>query len=206
MHLSTVHNSNYYSAAPSAANTTSTVPGCFNMTIGTSLNGTNSTAFSAGPTSTHGSLLLARNIDDRGSQGTHTMVTVGIIFGVALGCLCVAAIIGWAVRSNKAAFAKSGGNRGRIVRHGNGGLSEKGYAETRRDAYQGDGGLNAPPRSANGPRFSVRSQPHHSARSNQGRGPYQDATPFSATPSFESRGDQGRGRNQYSHGSQHSQR
>jgi hypothetical protein len=211
MHLSTVHNSNYYSAPPSAANMTSTP--CFNMSIGsrimrhcrpcTSLNGTDATSLYAGPSSTHDFALLARNLDSRQSQGTHTMIIVGIIFAVALGCLCVAAIIGWSVKSNRAAFAKSGGNRGRVVRHGNAGSSEKDYA-----SYQGDGGLDAPPKSArsNGPRFPVRSQPHHSARSNQERGPYQDSSPFSAVPTFESRGDQGRGRNQYSHGSQRSQR
>jgi hypothetical protein len=115
MHLSTVHNSNYYSAPPSAANMTSTP--CFNMSIGsrimrhcrpcTSLNGTDATSLYAGPSSTHDFALLARNLDSRQSQGTHTMIIVGIIFAVALGCLCVAAIIGWSVKSNRAAFAKS---------------------------------------------------------------------------------------------------
>ena len=223
MHLTTVHNSNYYSGAPSTANMTnmtSTVH-CLNTSVTsrimrhcrpcTSMNGTNATALHVGPSSTHDFALLARNVDSRESQGTHTMVTVGIILGVAFGCLCVAAILGWAVKLNKAAFAKSQGRRAHVVSRGNGGSSsEKDYTEARRQAYQGDGGLNAPPRSArsNGPRFpsarfgcdaarSGRSQSKHSS-GRQAKGPYQDDTPFSATPSFEARG--GSGRNQYSNG------
>jgi hypothetical protein len=201
MHLSTVHNSNYYSGPSSAAtNMTSTVP-CFNMTMSsrimrhcrpcTSINGTNATSVYAGPSSTH---LFARNIDDRDSQGTHTMAIVGAILGIALGCLCVAAIWGWATKSNvkankarKAALARFADRHGH---NGNGGgFSEKGL-------YQGDGGLAAPSRSArsHGPRFLVRSQPAHSGRSNQSRGPYADGSRFSAVAGFEEGGSQGRGR------------
>lgn len=200
MHLSTVHNSNYYSGPSSAAtNMTSTVH-CFNMTMSsrimrhcrpcTSINGTNATSVYAGPSSTH---LFARNIDDRDSQNTHTTAIVGAILGIALGCLCVAAIWGWAVKSNKkadkarkAALAKFADRHGH---NGHGGGSEKG-------SYQGDGGLNAPPRTArsHGPRFPVRSQPEHSGRSNQSRGPYADGSCFSAVAGFEEGGSQGRGR------------
>lgn len=208
MHVSTVHQSSYYSGpSSSAANMTSSP--CFNMTMSsrimrhcrpcTSLNSTNATSSFASPSSTHGHAILPRNIDDRQSQGSHTMATVGIIFGVIIGCFLVAAIIGWSHKSNKKAFAKSQNRRGQVVRrgngHGHGGFSEK-------DQYQGDGGLDDPPRIArsHGTRFPVRSQPghsgrsHHSDRSNQPRGPYQDGTPFSAVAGFEEMGGQSRGR------------
>lgn len=200
MHLSTVHQSSYYSGPPSnAANMTSSP--CFNMTMAsrimrhcrpcTSLNGTNATSIHSSPSLAHGFPILPRNIDSRESQNSHTMAIVGVIIGVILGCLCVAAIIGWSVKSNKKAFAKSQSRRSRVVRHGNGhgGFSEK-------DPYQGDGGLDAPPRTArsNGTRFPVRSQSKHSARSNQPRGPYQDGTPFSAVAGFEEMVGQSRGR------------
>jgi hypothetical protein len=198
MHLSTVHNSNYYSGP---ANMTSTVH-CFNMTLSsrimrhcrpcTSLNGTNATSAFSGPGSTH---LFARNIDDRQSQNSHTMAIVGIILGVIAGLLLCAALMGWAKKSNiKADKARKAALARRAARLGNGnsyggGLSEKG-------AYHGDGGLDAPPRTArsHGTRFPVRSQPGHSGRSNQSRGPYADGSPFSAVAGFEEGGSQGRGR------------
>lgn len=208
MHLSTVHQSSYYSGpSTSAANMTSSP--CFNMTIGSRIMRhcrpcTNATSLFASPSSTH---LFARNIDDRQSQGTHTMATVGIIIGVIIGCLCVAAIWGWAVKSNKKAFVKSQNRRGRVVRHGNGygGSSEKHDMETDKHshAYQGDGGLAAPLRSArsNGTRFPVRSSHARSGRSNQSRGPYADGNPFSAVAGFEEGGSQGRGRYNNTRGS-----
>lgn len=216
MHLSTVHQSSYYSGTSSSAADMTFSP-CFNMTMSsrimrhcrpcTSLNGTNATSLFASPSSTHGFPILPRNIDDRESQGSHTMATVGIIIGIIIGCFCVAAIIGWSVKSNKKAFAKSQNRRGQVVRRGNGnGHGHGGFSE--KDQYQGDGGLDAPPRTArsHGTRFPVRSQPghsgrsnqygrsHHSDRSNQPRGPYQDGTPFSAVAGFEESGGHSRGR------------
>lgn len=198
MHLSTVHNSNYYSSPPSAANMTSTVH-CFNMTMSsrimrhcrpcTSINGTNATSVFSGPSTQ----LFARNIDDRQSQNSHTMAIVGFILGVIAGLLLCAALMGWAKKSNiKADKARKAALARRAARLGNGyggGFSEKG-------AYQGDGGLDAPPRTAcsHGTRFPVRSQPGHPGRSNQSRGPYADESPFSAVAGFEEGGSQGRGR------------
>ena len=206
MHLSTVHNSHYYSGPSSAANMTSTVH-CFNMTMSsrimrhcrpcTNLNGTNATSAYAGPSFTY---LFARNLDDRQSQNSHTMAIVGVILGVTIGLLLCAALMGWAKKSNiKANKARQAALARRAARLGNGygdGFSEKG-------AYQGDGGLDAPPRTArsHGTRFPVRSQPGHSGRSNQSRGPYADGSPFSAVAGFEEGGSQGRGRYNATRGS-----
>lgn len=194
MHLTTVHSSSYYSG-PTTAIVKTTVH-CLNMTMTSRI---------------MRGVLHSRNVDSRESQGTHTTITIGIIAGVFLGLLCVAAIIGWAHKSNKAAFAASGGQRGRVVRHGNKGQTsyEKGSIHNNGQAYQGGAGLNAPPRSYGGrsrvvqfpgPRngYAARSGGNHSAKSNHARFPYCDASPYSATPTFEARGDQGHSRNQYS--------
>lgn len=210
MHLSTVHNSNYYSGLSSSAANMTSLP-CFNMTMAfrimrhcrpcTIFNGTNATSLHSSPSPTHAFPILPRNIDSRESQNSHTMATFGVIIGVILGCLCVAAILGWSVKSNKKAFAKSQGRRGRVARHGNG-HGNGGFSDEK-DPYQGDGGLDAPPRTArsHGTRFPVRSQSKHSGRFSQPRGPYQDGTPFSAVAGFEEMSGQSRGRYNGSRGS-----
>lgn len=227
MHLSTVHSSSYYSSSPSPTKMISTV-NSLNMSMisrimrscrsCTTTNGANATTLFANPSTAHDFILHSSNIDSRENEGNHTMVIVGIIFGVLFGCLCVAALIGHSVKSNKKAYAASGGQRAR-VKHGN-----NAHNREQGDAYQGDGGLNPPPRShgsrSNAPRFpgsrfgceharagskhsgrsqrSAGSQSKQSAKSDRRRGPYQDDTPFSAIPNMEEgRGSQGRGRGQY---------
>jgi hypothetical protein len=101
MHLSTVHSSSYYSG-PSSTNLNSAGP-CSNMSM----------------ISRHFAL-HSRNIDSRENQGMHTTAIIGVIAAVIVGCLLVAALIGWAVKSNRAAFEASGGRRGHVIRHGNG--------------------------------------------------------------------------------------
>jgi hypothetical protein len=228
MHLSTVHSSSYYSG-PSSANSTSAGP-CLNMSITSRImRGCQTCVSTNGINATTSFALHSRNIDPREYQGIHTAGILGVIAAVIVGCLLVAAIIGWAVKSNRAAFEASGGRRGHVVRHGNG---EK--VPVPSNVYQGDAGLNAPPRSYGGGRNGVafpgprngfaprsgasnrsapRSAPrsggskHSAANRTQAKGPYADASPFSAVPTFEARGAQGNNsRNMYNGGPAPSQR
>lgn len=174
-------------------------------------NGTNITVPS-NISSTYSFTLHARDIDSRENQGLSTMAIVGIIAAVIIGVLCVAAIIGWAHKSNRAAFAASSGRRGQVRRgkgsSGHADLEKGTYGPSLKHAYSGNaGGMPVPSRSydRSKTRFPVntsRSTGGRSARPahGQGQGPYGDDSPYSSTPSMEPRESERQARNQYSNG------
>lgn len=213
MHLTTVHNSRYYSATP-AAPTISSTGHCPDLTMTSrimrgcsscmNMLNTNTTSFNGNMSATHSFALHSRSIDDKENQGTHAMTIVGVIIGVSIGIILVAVLIGHAVKSNRKAYAASGNKRhaartGKSNQFRSQSPLERGTM--RYGQPVGDIGLAAPSRSYSGCRQKAAQFPGprngYSAKPNGDRGPYQDGSAYAATHAWKAKGEQAReGRSQ----------
>lgn len=217
MHLTTVHNSRYYSATP-AAPTMNSTGHCINMTMTSrimrscspcmSMLNTNTTGFHGNMSALHGFALHARSIEDNENQGTHAMTIVGVIIGISIGVILVAVLIGHAVKSNRKAYAASG-NKRHAARTGKGNQfrsrSNLDRGTMRYGSATGGIGLAAPSRSYSGGRQKTAQFPGprngYSTKPNGARGPYQDGSAYAATHAWEARSQPAReGRSQVRRG------
>lgn len=151
----------------------------------------------------HSPALHARNIDSKENQGLHAGAILGIVLAIIVGITLLLLMMGWAVRSHRAAYANSGNTRARTRRHvspshleagGNIQYPARSYGGSREKTPKFPGPRNGYASAKSSVRSSAPSKAYTPSHASRGRGPYADDTPFSAVPTMEARSQAGSSR------------